>query len=498
MSKIVTRVRKGFFLDSVALMRISQTVAGLPGIEEAALMMGTPANKEIMAAAGLLDAQGEAATGGDLVFGIRAEDEALAQSALAAASDLLIQPRTGASGAVEWQPKSLRTALPKLVGANLALISVPGDYAGAEARKALSRDLNVMIFSDNVSLDEELALKTLAGERGLLVMGPDCGTAIVSGVPLGFANEVPRGDVGIVGASGTGIQEVSSLVARAGGGISHAIGVGGRDLSSAIGGKSTLVALDLLETDDATRHIVLISKPPAPEVAAKVLERLAKSRKEVTVCLIGGGELDAPAKICRVNTLKAAAMSASSHAQLPEWKVADEAHPVSPQRTGVRGLFAGGTLAAESQYVFLAAGEAVSSNAPIPGASLWENGDDGHVMIDLGSDEFTRGRPHPMIDPSVRDSVLVDALSDETLGVVLLDVVIGFGAHEDPSSHIARIVEALDQSDCPVVVASVTGTDSDPQGRAAQERKLNAAGVLVAPSNADAAELALACLRSGQ
>jgi len=497
MSKIVTQVRKGFFLDSVALMRISQTIAGLPGVEEAALMMGTPANKEIMAVAGLLDAQGEAATGGDLVFGIRAEDEVLAQAALATASDLLIQPRASSDDAVAWQPKSLRTALPKLAVANLALISVPGDYAGAEARKALSRDLNVMIFSDNVSLDEERALKAIAAERGLLVMGPDCGTAIVSGVPLGFANEVPRGDVGIVGASGTGIQEVSSLVARAGGGISHAFGVGGRDLSSAIGGQSTLVALELLEEDDATRHIVLISKPPAPEVATKVMDHLSKSQKEVTVCLIGGGEFDAPAKICRVDTLKAAAMSASANAQLPKWNINDEAQSVSPQRRGVRGLFAGGTLAAEAQYVFLAAGEAVSSNAPIPGGARWENGHDGHVMIDLGSDEYTLGRPHPMIDPSVRDGPLADALNDKMLGVVLLDVVIGFGAHEDPSGHIARIVEATDQSERPVVVASVTGTDSDPQGRAAQERRLDAAGVLVAPSNADAAELALACLQSG-
>ncbi len=497
MSKMVTQVREGFFLDSVALMRISQTIAGLPGVEEAALMMGTPANKEIMAAAGLLDAQGEAATGGDLVFGIRAEDEALAQVALATASDLLFQPRTSSSDAATWQPKSLRTALPKLAGANLALISVPGDFAGAEARKALYRDLNVMIFSDNVSLVEERALKAIAAERGLLVMGPDCGTAIVSGVPIGFANEVPRGDVGIVGASGTGIQEVSSLVARAGGGISHAIGVGGRDLSSAIEGASTLAALELLEADDATRHIVLISKPPAPEVATKVMDRLSKSRKEVTVCLIGGGEFDAPVEIRKVDTLKAAAMSASLNAYFPEWNTTNEAQSVPPQRTGVRGLFAGGTLAAEAQYVFLAAGEAVSSNAPIPGGARWVNGHDGHVMIDLGSDEFTRGRPHPMIDPSVRDSPLADALNDKMLGVVLLDVVIGFGAHEDPSGHIARIVEATDQSDRPVVVASVTGTDSDPQGRAAQERRLDAAGVLVAPSNADAAELALACLLSG-
>lgn len=496
MSTIVNQVRKGFFLDSVALMRISQTVAGLPGIEEAALMMGTHANKEIMTAARLLDALGEEATGGDLVLAIRGEDDASAQAALETASDMLSQPRTGVSDAAAWQPKSLRTAISELPGANLALISVPGDYAGAEARKALLRDLNVMIFSDNVPLEEERALKALADERGLLVMGPDCGTAILSGVPLGFANAVPRGDIGIVGASGTGIQEVSSLVARAGGGISHAIGVGGRDLSMDIGGMSTLAALDLLEGDEATRHIVLISKPPAPEIAERILGCLADSQKEFTVCLIGGGEFDVPENVSLVDTLKSAALSALSMTELSRWSMATVVRPALPQRRGVRGLFSGGTLAAEAQQVFVSAGETVTSNAPIPGVGRLTEHGNGHIMIDLGSDEFTRGKPHPMIDPSVRGNVLVEALADEKLGAVLLDVVIGFGAHPDPAGHIARIVEEAGEEARPLVVASVTGTDGDPQGRAAQEHKLEAAGVLVAPSNADAAQLALACVRS--
>src|SRR5580704_9603583 len=97
-----------------------------------------------------------------------------------------------------------------------------------------------MIFSDNVPIAEEASLKHEARERGLMVMGPDCGTAIIGGVPLAFANAVPRGDIGIIGASGTGIQEVSTLIARAGRGVRHAIGTGGRDMHAEVGGLTTL------------------------------------------------------------------------------------------------------------------------------------------------------------------------------------------------------------------------------------------------------------------
>ena len=495
MSAIVNEVRKGFFLDSVALMRISRAVADCPGVEEAALMMGTPANKEIMTAAGLLTEVGETATGGDLVLGVRAKENDAATAALQVAVEFLTGPKIALAGGIVWRPKSIRTGLPLLPDANLALISVPGDFAAAEARKALMLGLNAMVFSDNVAIQEERALKEEARARGLLLMGPDCGTAIIAGVPIGFANEVPRGDIAIVGASGTGMQEISSLIARGGGGISHGIGVGGRDLSSEVGGISTFAALDLLDADDATRHIVIVSKPPSPEVIGLLLERVSESRKDFTLCLLGERSLDIPGNARLVETLKAAAYSALPDGELLSWDPTAAVQSPTTRRTGVLGLFTGGTLAAEAQYVFMAAGETVASNAPIPGALTLEAAGDTNVIIDLGSDEFTRGRPHPMIDPIVRDAKLREAVESKEVSIILLDVVIGYGAHGDPACRVVEAVKAFG-TDRPIIIASVTGTDSDPQRRSAQEAKLAAVGVLVAPSNADAANLALACLRA--
>jgi succinyl-CoA synthetase alpha subunit len=383
------------------------------------------------------------------------------------------------------------------------LISVPGEFAAAEARKALRRGLHVMIFSDNVALADEVALKSEAREAGLLLMGPDCGTAIVNGVPLAFANAVPRGPIGLIGASGTGMQEISCLIAQGGGGISQAIGAGGRDLSPAVGGITTLMALEALDADPDTTHIVLVSKPPSAEVAARVMARIGASGKTFTVCFIGAEAFDLPANAVLATTLKAAAENALAGAGIDAEIGAgfDTSGESLVRRKGraaggrVVGLFAGGTLAAEAQVVFREAGQAVASNAPIPGvAKLAEtNGGPtgGHAMIDLGADEHTQGRPHPMIDPSVRDKALHDALADPGVAVVLLDLVLGFGAHGDPAGHLAQTLEGRPDGG-PVIVASVTGTEADPQPRAAQVATLEAAGVLVAPSNAQAAELACA------
>jgi succinyl-CoA synthetase alpha subunit len=371
--------------------------------------------------------------------------------------------------------------------ANLALISVPGHFATDEARKALQLGLNVMIFSDNVGIEDEAALKREARELGLLVMGPDCGTAIIGGLPIAFANVVPRGDIGIIGASGTGIQEVSCLIARAGGGISHAIGTGGRDLNAQVGAITTLMAIDALDADAATRHIVLISKPPADAVAKLVLERVAQSRKPFTVCFLGARDLALPANARSASTLEAAAQLAigtavtTGQARLPLVR--------SGRGKLVRGLFAGGTLCTEAQIVFGQAGLKVASNVPAPGASSMTGAKGGHLMTDLGADEFTRGRPHPMLEPAVRDDLLADALADPEVGVILLDVVLGYGAHQDPAGHLADVLAGRNRG--PLILASVTGTDSDPQPRAAQVRKLTEAGVIVADSNADAARMAI-------
>ena len=444
---LVNRVERGRYLDSVALMRIARRLGELPGVEAAALMIGTPANKALLADARLLSADGEAAQPNDLLVAVRAADPS---AALALAERLLTEP-AAPERAAPRRARTLDAALALEPQANLALISVPGDYAAAEARAALERGLHAMVFSDNVPIEQEVALKRFAAERGLLVMGPDCGTALIGGAPLAFANAVPRGDIGIISASGTGLQEVSCLIARLGGGVSHGIGVGGRDLDERVGALGMHAAIDALEADPATQTLVLISKPPAPRIAQKVLARARRSPKRVVVCFLGeqGG------------TLTEAAQAAAG-------RKIDFAPPALPKRKGaVRGLYCGGTLAAEATLLLRAAG--------VPGE-----------CIDLGDDRYTRARPHPMIEPELRNEYIARAAADPAVGVLLFDVVLGYGAHADPAGVL---VAALKDAEKPAV-ASVTGTEQDPQRRSLQVAALRGAGVHVAPSNAYAAMLA--------
>lgn len=485
MSVVVNEVRRATYFDSLVLMRISRQAAALPGVEEAGLMIGTPANKVILREAGVLGPEGEKAEPGDLILALRTSDDAAAQAALAEAKRLLDQPATAGPARGLASARTLRGALSALPDANLALISVPGDFAAAEARRALAAGLHTMIFSDNVPVAEEVALKQMARERGLMVMGPDCGTAIIAGVPLAFANVVPRGDIGIIGASGTGIQEVSCLIAHVGQGISHAIGTGGRDLKAEVGAITTLMAIDALDADAATRHIVLISKPPAADVAKLVLDRVAKSAKTFTICFLGADRLSLPDNARAAGTLKEAAELATGRML---------GRPSAPPRSSahgklVRGLFAGGTMCSEAQIVLMRAGLPVASNVPVPGAAPMKEAHGRHVLIDLGDDEFTRGRPHPMIEPAVRDAPLAQALTEGQLGVILIDLVLGYGGHPDPAGHLAAMLN--NRRSGPLIVASVTGTDADPQPRNVQVETLRQAGIIVAESNADAARLAI-------
>lgn len=488
---VVNEVRRGAYMDSVTLMRLSRTLAGLPGVIEATLMMATPSNKKVMQDADILRSDGKAANPNDLVVAIKATDAAAARAALERVHALLRASKPATPQSASWSARTLRAAAKALPGANLALISVPGEFAVAEARNALAAGLHVMMFSDNVAIEDELALKQDGRAHDRLIMGPDCGTAILNGVPLAFANRVPRGNIGIVGASGTGMQEVSCLIARAGKGVSHAIGVGGRDLSRHIGGISTLMAIDALDRDRDTGRIVLISKPPHPEVGRKVLARVAESSKPFTICFLGARTMeDMPTNARLTSTLQAAAEDA-----LGEALFADFSPSLPPARKGrIAGLYCGGTLGAEAQVILLDAGRKVASNAAVPGASTLEDGQAADTaadtIVDLGADEFTRGRPHPMIDPSLRDDMLRETLADPSAAAVLIDVVIGFGAHPDPAGHIARILAGAPRR-APLVVASVTGTDQDPQGRTHQVQVLQDAGVIVAPSNARATRTAL-------
>ncbi len=451
-SAIVNRVERGRYLDSVALMQLSRRLVSLPGIEDAALMIGTPSNKALLRDAGLLDAEGEAAGANDIVMAVRARDEGAARAALA---DAFESPAAKGASALA-HARSLRGALDALSHANLAVISVPGEFAAHEARKALAAGLNALVFSSGVPLEEERALKVTAREKGLLLMGPDCGTALIAGTPVAFANAVPRGDIGIVSASGTGLQEVSCLIARLGGGVSHGIGVGGRDLDERVGALGTLAAIDALEADAATRTIVLISKPPAPAVADEVLARLSRSAKRSVVCFLG---FDRPGLAASLRDAAEMATRRTVSAEPPK---------VDKVKGRVVGLYCGGTLCSEAEIIFGRLGLS------------------GHRFVDLGNDQYTRGRPHPMIDPELRNEHVARAMVDRSVGALLVDVVLGFGSHRDPAGVLLKTKLSKP------VVASVTGTDDDPQSRALQVARLRDAGVAVAPSNAHAAEWAAA------
>ena len=499
MTTLVNQVRRAFYRDSVALMRISRAIESLAGVEAAALMIGSVTNRKLMEDAGLLAADGKSAGANDLVLAVRADTPANAQAALAEAERLLEAPAASDKGTDEWTPKSLDTALTRLPNANLVLVSVPGEFAAAEARRALNKGLHVMMFSDNVALDDEVALKREAQRLGLLMMGPDCGTAIIGGVPLAFANVIPRGDLGIVGASGTGMQEVSTLIARHGGGVSHAIGVGGRDLKEAVGGITTLMAIDALERDPGTRQIVLISKPPAAAVAKKVLERIGQARKPVSICFIGADDMPVPANAALFSDLRSCVEHALGGRRIgwagrtPDAK--GLAARVARPRMRLQGLFSGGTLCAEAQVVLRRAGITVTSNVPIPGVATPATAPDAHVVLDLGDDQYTVGRPHPMIDPSLRNQMLSAALRDGRTAVVLLDVVIGYGAHADPAGDLIAALPAAKEREA-LLIASVCGTEGDPQRYSRQVALLEEAGIIAAPSNAHAAELAVDVLRA--
>ena len=496
---VVNRVVRGRYLDSVSLMRMSRELSALPGIVEAAVMIGSETNKRLMRDSGLLEPASEAAMPTDLIVGIAAHAQAGADAALARLDEMLAHQATARpSGDGFARTRGLGAARAASPNADLALISVPGEFAAAEAASALRAGLHVLLFSNNVSLDDERRLKELARERGLLLMGPDCGTSLVGGVPLAFANVVPRGRVGVVAASGTGLQEVTTLIARAGGGISHGIGVGGRDLRDEIGGITTLMALDALDEDPRTEHVVIISKPPAPRVAQAVVDRIARSSKAFTVCLLGRSDLALPRNATRAHTLREAAELALGGKRIAPGFVANAPLPPPGHGRRVRGLYCGGTLCAEAQLVLLTAGERVASNAAVPGAAALAgtaNDAGAHTIVDLGADEYTRGRPHPMIEPAIRSAPLHAALADPSTAVILLDVVIGYGADADPAGVVAHALSTGVPSPAPVI-ASVCGTEADPQVYSRQVRTLEAAGVVVAPSNAHAAELALRVLHA--
>ncbi len=507
-------IKPSEYHDSVTLMETARELTEMSGVADAAVVMATEANKGILQEAGMLLPEGAAATANDLVVVVRAASDAIAERALKVAEEHLARrPEAGGAGAT-FQPRTIRGAVGATPEANLALISVAGQYAAAEAWEALRSGLHVMLFSDNVSIEDEVALKQYAVERGLLMMGPDCGTAIINGVALGFANVVPQGPIGIVAASGTGLQETSSLLAKLDVGITQGIGTGGRDLKDQVGGIMMLQGLKALQDDPETKVLLLVSKPPSPAVAERVLDQVKESPKPTVVCFLGGDPAAvAAAGAIPARTLQEAAYLAAAELEGYEGPSADElieqettdlkAQAVDLRRalkagqTYLRGLFSGGTLAAEALVVWEEnVGHVRSNITPHPRLRLEDaTRSEGHCAVDLGEDEFTVGRPHPMIDNGLRIRRLVQEAADSQVAVVMLDVVLGHGAHPNPARELGPAIRqararAADDGRELNVVASVTGTEGDPQGLNRQIRALEEAGAIVCPSNATAARLA--------
>jgi FdrA protein len=489
-------------------MKVSNEVSKLKGVSQAAALMATPLNKRFLTDAGFEGSEVEKAGPDDLIIAIEAATEGVLESSVSRVEEMLSSRES--MKAEEIRPRTLASAVKAMPDANLALISVPGRFAKREAMNALESGLDVFLFSSNVPHEDEVELKEAAKAKSLLVMGPDCGTSIINGVVLGFGNVVRRGPVGIVSASGTGIQQVSTLLDDEGLGISHAIGTGGNDLSERVGGMTTMEGIRLLEEDEDTRLIVLISKPPGPKTSAKVLNAASRSRKPVVVNFLGEGEAGARDYV-KATTLEDAARMASG---LVKGKKAgarpfsdsesrvrslaqSESSGMSKRQRYIRGLYSGGTLCYESQVVLAPLMGEVFSNAPLKPESKIEDANVSreNTCIDMGSEEFVVGRPHPMIDYSLRKNRILEEAREAETAVVLLDVVLGYGSNEDPARELRpTIVSAKKLAEAGgrylSVVASIIGTREDPQDIHKQAKELASAGVVLMPSNAQAARFA--------
>jgi FdrA protein len=504
-------IKKGEYYDSVTLMKAAKALNELSGVVDSAIIMGTKENKAILQASGMFLDEFTSSGDMDLIIAVKAESRDIADRALAEFDTVLKSIRRTDQSCAETLPHSMESAFQILPEANLVMISVAGRYAAHEAMKVLEKDMHVMLFSDNVPLEQEIELKRYACEHDLLVMGPDCGTAIINGVPLAFANRVNRGNIGIIAAAGTGLQEVSCLISNAGAGVSQAIGTGGRDVKQEVGGLMFLQALRLLAADEATRVILLVSKPPHESVLAKIISEVKSIHKPVIAVFLGAdkevvckGGMIAAATLEEAAALAVAALhgeitamdSKSESNELSTLAVAQRSR-LQPTQKYLRGLFSGGTFCYEAQLLLQNRLAPIYSNAPTATSKRLSNSlfSQDHTIIDLGEDEFTVGRPHPMIDYTLRNKRIIEEAQDPATAVILLDVVLGFGSNPNPLDDLIPTIKAA-QSLAQVhkrhlpIVCSVTGTDLDIQNRSKVVSGLESHGVIVMESNAAACWLA--------
>lgn len=497
-----TQIRRSVYLDSVILMELQANLRHMPGISNVGVMMGLDTNKELLKQNDLLTPEAEAAAPDDLIISIQGKNVKAVQKALAEVDNLLSNRKTSVQQ--EYLPKTVEAAVKMLPDAEWVLISVPGIYAARVAREALRLKKNVFLYSDNVSLQDEISLKKEAADQRLLLMGPDCGTAIINNVGFGFANQVRHGPIGVIAASGSGLQQVTARIHQLGSGITHAIGTGGRDLSKNVAGITARQALQILGDDPDTKVIILVSKPPDPEVATMLLKEAMSGNKPVVVNFIG----HAPATVDDEESNLHFASSLDQAAELAV-KLATSSETTKPAKKSkpkfkdsqryLRGIFSGGTLAHESLFILRKYLPVIYSNIPLKREyqlpDVWKSRE--HTIVDLGDDEFTVGRPHPMIDNSLRIERLKQEAADPTVAIILMDVVLGYGAHPDPAAELAPAISEARASakkhggELEIVVL-IVGTDEDPQDLALQIKQLKAAGARI-ETNA-----ATACINIGQ
>lgn len=495
------RIFPDTYVDSVAQLTALRAMREVDGVEWASAGMMTPANAETLRGQGVEASAIDGAGPNDFFVIVKADDDAVARDALAGAERAVfaVRPEAGEEQQ-EPAPRSVADAVNRHPDTNVAVISVPGEYAALLSYQALTSGLHVLLFSDNVPLAKEIRLKDFARTRGLLLMGPGAGTAMLGGVGLGFANVVTPGRVGVVAAAGTGAQEVMCLLDRWGAGVSHVLGLGGRDMSEAVGGRAALTAVAALRDDPGTDVILLVSKAPAGEVAARALA--AAGRKPVVAALVGiGAEPTDTGGAVVTDTLEGGVVATLRILGLPAPdttattlgpSLRDARRRLSDRRTLVRGLFSGGTLCYESLVVLRRKLGEVRSNTPIDPAWGMPPPPGSHQCLDLGEEEYTRGRPHPMIDAEARLGLLREHAEDPEVAAIILDVVLGHGAHEDPAGVLAPECQALMARGGPQVVAYVLGTDADPQGLTAQRRRMVEAGCIVTATSARASSVAAA------
>lgn len=505
-------IRKNTYYDSVALMLITKEIKKMPKVKDVIVGMGTELNKELTENLSLSNDAIRALTPNDFFIAVASDEENSLEIIVKKVDELLNTKTDYDDSALEYKPTTLNAAVKHFEEANMAVISLPGKYAAYEAKKALNNNLHVMLFSDNVTVEEEIELKEIGRDKGLLVMGPDCGTAIINGVPLCFANVVRRGNIGIVGASGTGTQEITVIIDKMGGGVSQVIGTGGRDLKSEVGGIMMIEGFKALIDDEETKVIVLISKPPAPEVAEKILNMVKTTNKPVIASFIGGDrcEIEKQGAYSSVNLEDAArkAVLLSEGKKIDDFTgftlsdmeieeiVQDECKKISSDQKYLRALYTGGTLADEAMKMLGKEGYRIYSNIPLsPELKLKDiHKSVEHTCIDLGDDDFTVGKPHPMIDPVARVERLPREAGDDEVAVVLMDFVLGYGSNIDPAGEMLQaIIDAKqtmqDKNKYLCVIGYVCGTEGDPQNYKQQCGKLEKAGVILMPSNAQAVKL---------